>query len=153
MAKFGKKSKTTQEIPTAALPDIIFMLLFFFMVVTVMRESELLVENKLPKATQLTKLEEKSLVSFLYVGKPKNEDLGVAPRIQANDVLIGVDQVIQWVAEEKGKLGEDAGKINISLKADVETKMGIISDVKQELREANALKLNYSSVQRGDVSR
>ena len=65
MAKFGKKSSTSQDIPTAALPDIIFMLLFFFMVTTVLRETDILVKQKLPKAAQLSKLERKSLVSYI----------------------------------------------------------------------------------------
>ena len=61
MPKFGKKSNTSQDIPTAALPDIIFMLLFFLMVTTVIRETDIMVKQKLPKAAQLTKLERKSL--------------------------------------------------------------------------------------------
>ena len=71
MAKFGKKSNTSQDIPTAALPDIIFMLLFFFMVTTVLRETDILVKQQLPRAVQLTKLERKSLVSYIYIGEPK----------------------------------------------------------------------------------
>lgn len=146
MSKFGKKSKTSQDIPTAALPDIIFMLLFFFMVVTVIRDSELLVMNRLPSATQLTKLEQKSLVSFLFIGKPKDTDrYGVSPKIQANDGLINVDEIPQFIAVEKAALGEEGDKITISLKADNEIQMGIVIDVKEKLRESNALKLNYSS--------
>ena len=75
MGKFKKKSKSGQEIPTAALPDIIFMLLFFFMVTTVMREQELMVRQQLPKAEQLTKIQKKSLVSHLYIGEPRNLSL------------------------------------------------------------------------------
>jgi hypothetical protein len=78
MAKFKKKSSTSQDIPTAALPDIIFMLLFFFMVTTVLRESTIMVKQSIPKATQLRKLEQKKLVSYLYVGSqmiPRNLEL------------------------------------------------------------------------------
>ncbi|MEN7550877.1 biopolymer transporter ExbD [Rapidithrix thailandica] len=148
MSKFKKKTKTSQEIPTSALPDIIFMLLFFFMVTTVMRETDLLVEQSLPDATQLQKLEKKSLVSYLWIGKPKDiSKYGEAPRIQANDVLIQPKEIPQFVLQEKDKLDEvERDKITISLKIDRETKMGIVSDVRQELREANALKVNYSSV-------
>ena len=71
MPKFKKNSKTSEDIPTAALPDIIFMLLFFFMVTTVMRETDIMVKQKIPRATQLTKIERKSLVSYIYVGNPK----------------------------------------------------------------------------------
>lgn len=152
MAKFKKKTSTSQEIPTAALPDIIFMLLFFFMVTTVMRTSEILVETKIPKATQLQKLEKKSLVSYIYIGKPKDiEQYGDEPRIQVNDALIIPDEIPRFVIEEKEKLDEvEKDKITMSIKADVDTEMGIIIDVKEQLREANALKVNYSSVPRLD---
>lgn len=151
MAKFKKKTNTSQDIPTSALPDIIFMLLFFFMVTTVLRETDLLVENKLPNASQLTKLEQKSLVSYIYVGKPKDTDkYGGEPRIQVNDVLIMPKEIPKFVFEEKDKLEEAVrDKITMSLKVDRKAKMGIINDVKQQLREANALKVNYSSIKGG----
>ena len=144
---FKRKSRTSQELSTASLPDIVFMLLFFFMVTTVLRETEILVEQKLPKATQLTKLERKSLVSHVYVGRPLNTKLqGREPKIQVNDVFINLDAIVQWVNQEKDKLPEvERDKITISLKGDVETKMGIIVDIQQELREANARKLLYNS--------
>ena len=139
MAKFGKKSNTSQDIPTAALPDIIFMLLFFFMVTTVLRETDILVKQQLPKAVQLTKLERKSLVSK-------------EPKIQVNDVFIEVNEIIQFVNQEKDKLNEaERDQITMSMKVDVESKMGIVSDVQQELREANARKILYSSVQAVDI--
>lgn len=148
MSKFKTKTGAKAEISTASLPDIIFMLLFFFMVTTVLRESELLVENRLPGASQIQKLEKKSLVSFIYVGKPKDVQLyGTEPRIQANDAIISPKDIPQFVLQEKDKLDEaERDKIIISLKVDREAKMGIVSDVRQQLREANALKVNYSSV-------
>lgn len=147
MSKFKKKSKADTNIPTSALPDIIFMLLFFFMVTTVLREQELLVEQKLPQATQLQKLEKKSLISYLFVGRPKNTAVyGTEPRIQANDVLINTNDIVLWVNQEKDKLSEaERDQITISLKADREVKMGPISDVQFELREADARKLMYAS--------
>jgi len=150
MSKFKKSADTSQDIPTAALPDIIFMLLFFFMVVTVMRETDIMVKQKLPKATQLTKIERKSLVSYIYMGEPKNVSLyGDEPKIQTNDVFVTVDDIIQFVNQEKDKLSEvERDQITMSMKVDVEVKMGIISDVQQELRKANARKLLYSSIQR-----
>ena len=151
MSKFKKKTGTSQDIPTAALPDIIFMLLFFFMVTTVLRETELLVKNALPNASQLQKLEKKSLVSFIYIGEPKDtERYGSEPRIQANDVLIKPEEIPLFVLQEKDKLDEvERDKITMSLKVDRKAKMGIISDVRQQLREANALKVNYSSIESG----
>ncbi|EMS31015.1 hypothetical protein C943_02711 [Mariniradius saccharolyticus AK6] len=147
MGKFSKKTETSQNIPTSALPDIIFMLLFFFMVTTVLREQDILVEQKLPQATQLQKLEKKTLISYLFLGKPKNTALyGVEPRIQANDVLINTKDIILWVNQEKDKLSEaERDQITISLKADREVKMGPISDVQFELREADARKILYAS--------
>ena len=71
MSKFrSKDNKGTPAISTAALPDIVFMLLFFFMVTTVMRETTLFVEVMIPKATEIKKMEKKSLVSYIYVGPP-----------------------------------------------------------------------------------
>jgi len=140
MSKFKKKSGTSQDIPTAALPDIIFMLLFFFMVTTVLRETDLLVKQNLPAADQLTKIEKKSLVSYIYIGEPRNsESFGSEAKIQTNDVFTEVKDIIKFVNTEKDKLSEvERDQITMSMKVDQETEMGIVSDVQQELREANA---------------
>ncbi|WP_268035412.1 ExbD/TolR family protein [Algoriphagus sp. PAP.12] len=147
MAKFSKKTKTEESIPTSALPDIIFMLLFFFMVTTVLREQDILVEQKIPQATQLQKLQKKTLISYIYIGKPKNTALyGSEPKVQANDVLIGAEDVVQWVNQERDLLPEaDRGMITISMKVDRDVKMGPISDVQTELREADARRVLYAS--------
>ena len=148
MSKFKKKTGTSQDIPTAALPDIIFMLLFFFMVTTVLRETELLVEQKIPRAEQLKKMQKKTLVSYIYIGKPKDTNrYGEEPRIQLNDALASPQDVIQFVSQEKDKLNEgERDQITMAMKVDKEAKMGIVSDVQQELREANALKVLYTSL-------
>ncbi len=148
MSKFKKKTKTSTDIPTAALPDIIFMLLFFFMVTTVLRETEIMVENTIPRATQLQKLVKKSLVSYMYIGKPKDiKRFGAEPLIQVNDVFIDIKNVVLWVSREKDKLSEvERDQITISLKVDSEAKMGIISDIQQELKEANARKVLYNTL-------
>lgn len=147
MSKFKKKTNTATSIPTSALPDIIFMLLFFFMVTTVLREQTILVEQKIPQATQLQKLQKKTLISYMYIGKPKNPGLyGSEPRVQANDVLITTPDIIQWVNQERDLLPEaDRGLITISLKVDKEVKMGPISDVQTELRNADARRVLYAS--------
>lgn len=146
MSKFKKKSESSQDIPTAALPDIIFMLLFFFMVTTVLRETEMKVEQDIPRAEQLVKLEKKKLVSYVYVGPPKDKGLGTEPLIQVNDVFIGVDGIIQWVNQEKDQLSEvERDQITISMKVDDDTKMGIIVDIQTELRNANARKIMYAA--------
>ncbi len=150
MSKFKKSADTSQDIPTAALPDIIFMLLFFFMVVTVIRTDEILVKQILPRATQLTKIERKSLVSYIYIGEPRNTgQFGEEPKIQTNDVFIEKEDIIQFVNTEKDKLSEvERDQITMSMKVDVEVKMGIVSDVQEELRKGNARKILYSSVLR-----
>jgi len=147
MSKFKKKSKTNQEIPTAALPDIIFMLLFFFMVTTVLRETTINVRQEIPRAQELRKLQRKSLVSYLYVGEPKRtEQWGKEPRIQANDVFIEIKDIVMWVTQEKDKLDEvERDQITIALKVDKDAKMGLVSDIQLQLREANARKLMYST--------
>jgi biopolymer transport protein ExbD len=152
MAKFKKKSNTSQDIPTAALPDIIFMLLFFFMVTTVLRESTIMVKQSIPKATQLRKLEQKKLVSYMYVGKPNDtKRFGSEPKIQANDAFIDLDGIIQFIEEEKGKLEEyERDQLTISLKVDEETKMGIVVDITQKMRDVNARKLMYAAARRSE---
>ncbi|MFC5192038.1 ExbD/TolR family protein [Algoriphagus aquatilis] len=147
MSKFKNKERVTPAVSTASLPDIVFMLLFFFMVTTVLREQDLLVEQKIPQATQLQKLQNKTLISYLFLGKPKNTSLyGSEPRIQANDVLINTSDIVQWVNQERDMLAEaDRGLITISMKVDKEVKMGPVSDVQTELRNADARRVLYAS--------
>lgn len=152
MSKFKRKGKGgTPEISTASLPDIIFMLLFFFMVSTTMREVELKIRIKLPEVTELKKLEKKSLVSYIYIGPPTmsyESKYGTEPRIQLNDAFATVDDLSPYVDSEKNEMPEhDRPKLTMSLKVHNETKMGIVSDVKQALRKCNALKINYSARQ------
>jgi biopolymer transport protein ExbD len=150
MSKFKKGGK--KELPpisTASLPDIVFMLLFFFMVSTTMREVTLNVKVQLPTATELSKLEKKSLVSYIYIGEPLRQfqtKFGVAPRIQLNDQFAGVSDISDFIIAEREARDEAERPMMItSLKVDENTKMGIVTDVKQELRKAAALHINYSS--------
>ena len=150
MAKFRKEgSKDVPAISTASLPDIVFMLLFFFMVSTTMREVTLMVNNGMPEARQFTKLEKKSLVSNIYIGKPKDQYIGIygsEPRIQLNDKLSNVSEISTFVAaEQESRKEEDRNMITNNLKVDQFTKMGIVTDVKQELRKANSLRISYAT--------
>jgi len=152
MSKFKKKASTSQDIPMASLPDIIFMLLFFFMVTTVLRESDILVEQKIPAAKELSKLERKSLVSYIYIGKPKKSDMGSEPRIQINDRLVQPADIQKFVNEEKDKLSEvERDQITMALKVDRDVKMGIVVDVQQELKEVNARKILYSAIKKVEI--
>lgn len=149
MSKFKDKgSGGTPAISTASLPDIIFMLLFFFMVTTVMREVDPLVKITLPEATEVTKLEDKALVDYIYIGPPTNETLGSEPRMQLNDQFAGLDELDAWVIMNNERRQEvEVPKITRSLKVDKKTSMKFVTDVKQELRKSNALKINYSTAQ------
>lgn len=156
MSKFKKNSGgETPAISTASLPDIVFMLLFFFMVTTVMREVTLLVENVKPYATEIKKLEKKNLVTYVYVGKPKKSlvsTMGTEPRIQLNDSFAKLAEIRPFIIEERTAINEaERALMVVSIKSDEDVKMGLISDVKQELRRAEALKLNYST-RKGDIS-
>ncbi len=149
MSKFKtKKGKGSPAINTSSLPDIIFMLLFFFMVTTVMREVTLRVKMKLPQATEVQKLEKKSLVSYIYIGPPTNvAKFGTESRIQLNDQFARVEDVPEFVAREREARNEaDRNFITTSLKVNKDTKMGVVTDVKQELRKAGAFRINYSTL-------
>lgn len=153
MGKFGdRKKKASVGISTASLPDIVFMILFFFMVTTTMREVELQVQlsnSDLPIATQIKKLEQKSLVSNIYVGKPVDTRLGESPRFQLNNAIYSYDEIsriIEFVSAEREKLTEpEKPLMTVSLKVHKDTKMKLVTAIKQELRKASALKINYSS--------
>ncbi|WP_300721705.1 biopolymer transporter ExbD [uncultured Alistipes sp.] len=144
-----KGNKDLPGISTASLPDVIFMILFFFMVSTTMRDQELLVRYRLPEATEVQKLEKKSLVSYIHIGPPTlamQAQFGTAPRIQLNDSYKSTRDILDFIAAERDKLNEaDRALMTVCLKADQYTKMGIVTDVKQELRRANALKISYAA--------
>ena len=151
MSKFKKNKKSKlAPISTASLPDIVFMLLFFFMVTTVMRETEMLVENILPQATEVKKLERKSLVSYIYIGSPKGNNrkakYGKEAKIQLNDAYARVSDIQAFIiTERETRAEEEVPLLTTSIKADVNVKMGIVSDIKQELRKSQAYKINYST--------
>jgi len=146
MSKFRKKKKGMPGISTASLPDIVFMLLFFFMVTTVMRETELKIKMpKLPQADQIQKLERKSLVSYIYVGKSKDPSIG-GDKIQLNDRISNISDIKSFIFSERATHAEDEiPYLTTSIKADMEANVGTITDIKQELRDINALKINYST--------
>jgi len=150
MSRFKKKKGGgTPALSTASLPDIVFMLLFFFMVTTVMRETTLIVENSLPKASEIKKIEDKSLCSYIYVGAPVSgmkTKFGAEPRIQLNDSFKLASDIQEFVAAKREATAEEKKPQLITcIKADVDAKMGLITDIKQELRKAQAFKINYAT--------
>ena len=132
-----------------AVIRIIFMIQFFFMTTTSMKETELRVRFSLPEATEVQKLEKKSLVSYIYVGQPTAQlqaKFGTAPRIQLNDTYRTPQDILDFIASERDKLNEsDRNAMSLCIKSDRYTRMGIITDVKQELRKANALRVTYAA--------
>jgi len=148
MAKFGKKKKGMPAMNTSALPDIVFMLLFFFMVTTTMRETDLLIQSQqLPNASETKKLEHKSLVSTIYVGKAKDESkYGTGDQIQLNDKLAQVAEVANFIYSERStRKEEEIPAMTTSIKADVGCNVGTIIDIRSELRDVRALKISYSA--------
>ena len=147
MAKFKKDGgRATPAINTSALPDIVFMLLFFFMVATKMRDKEMKVKTQLPTATEVEKLEKKSRLHYIFEGPPLNSEFGTSPRVQLDDAFATVDDIQQYITLKNGEKDEkEIPFMTTSLKADKTVKMGIITDIKQELRKVNALKLSYTA--------
>ena len=142
-----RHSAREAAISTAALPDIIFMLLFFFMVTTVLRKSDENLKYKIPTAEQLKDIEQKSLITQISIGIPKETArYGKEARIEADGRLLDVKDIVPFVIKEKDKLPTySRDQIIILLKADEEVPMGIVSDVKQELRKANARRIVFAA--------
>lgn len=148
MSKFNKKkSGELPAISTASLPDIVFMLLFFFMVATTMRETTLMVRNNLPTANQVEKLDKKDLIMYIYAGEPVDRyqaTYGTSAKIQLNDKFANVEEIQDFIYQERASKREELVPfLTTALKVDGDSKMGIISDIKEELKKANALKINY----------
>ncbi len=150
MSKFKKnKKRESGAISTASLPDIVFMLLFFFMVATVLRTEEEMVKVVRPEASEIYKIEKKHLIRYINIGPPQDKRYGTEPVIQLNDQFADVAQIRDWVENERLTLAEaEQTKMWVSMKVDQDTKMGVVTDVKQELRKASALKVLYSAASR-----
>ncbi len=137
------------------MPDVVFMLLFFFMVTTELRETAIDVQQRIPEATQLRKLLRKSLVTNLYIGEPKKtEQFGKEAKIQADDVFIEPKDIVLWVNRQKDLLQEnERDMLTVAMKVDHEAKRGIIADVESELRKANARKILYTTMNKKEEVR
>ena len=146
MSKFKKKKEGgLPPVSTASLPDIVFMLLFFFMVATVLRKNQLIVLNQLPPADQVEKLDKNRTV-YIYAGKPGAGygNLGSESIIQIGDKIVNVDEIQPAILEEREKLRDELkDKVIVALKVDKEAKQGVVADAKKELREANLPKILY----------
>ena len=147
MGKFNKSGgREMPALNTSSLPDMIFAILFFFMVTTTMRSETLMVQMKLPSATEVQKLEKKSLVTYINIGVPMESRLGTGTQMQLNDRFADVSDIQNYIAQEKASMNEaDQPLMTVSIKADENTRMQYITDVKQALRQAYALKISYSA--------
>jgi biopolymer transport protein ExbD len=135
--KFRKKQATVrQEIPTASLPDIIFMLLIFFMLTTVLREFDVQVEYTLPEAFMIERIDNKRLVSYIWVGRDQ--------RIQIDDNIVRMGDISSIMYQKRTEIPN----LIVSLRIDRNSEMGVVTDIQQELREADALRINYSTLHR-----
>ena len=156
MSKFGG-SNNKKEVPamtSGSLSDIVFMLLFFFMVTTQMRETENKVVVKIPEASEVVKLERKDLNSYINIGTPIRSlqaQYGTDARVQLNDSFKTTDDIRDFIAAERESKSEaDRQFMTVSIRADQDVRMGIITDVKQELRRCSALKIMYSARKGGE---
>jgi biopolymer transport protein ExbD len=157
MAKFVKTGgRSIKALNTSSLPDIVFMILFFFMAVTTMRETDVMVKVRIPEATEGKILEKKSLASFIYIGEPLEAFqalYGTEPKIQLNDTFKEIGDIQDFIAQEREQLNEaDKTRMIVVLKIDKDTKMGIVTDVKQALRRASALKIMYADTNVDKIS-
>ena len=157
MSKFKKKKGgDLPAISTASLPDIVFMLLFFFMVATVMRQNTLKIDNNLPRASQLEKLDKKDRIIYIYAGKPSQRyqsTFGQEARIQLGDKFADIKDIKLYIESERAKKREELIPfLTTALKVDSETNMGLVTDIKQELRKVEAYKINYTTRKASDAS-
>ena len=149
MSKFSDKGKAEMpELNTSSLPDLIFSILFFFMIVTSMREQEVKVQVELPSGTELSKIERKSAITNIYIGTPMNNKESQEAGIQLNDRQLSrreVNNLRAYIVEEKERLGSKAAKMKVALKIDNNIDMGLLSEVKMQLRKAYAMQIVNSA--------
>ena len=146
-----QRKKMVPGLNTASLPDLIFTVLFFFMIVTHIRHDAPKVEYRIPQGTELQKLTKKSAATYIYIGKPLEQlqkKEGTAVKVQMNGKYVTPDEITDYVTDERSRMmPEDRQQMIVNLKADRNADMGTIIDVKQALRRANALRISYSAEQ------
>ena len=148
MSMFRHREHEIPGLNMSSMPDLIFTVLFFFMIVTHMRSTPVKVQYQMPQGTELTRLTKKSAVTYIYIGKPVGTNDSVV-RIQLNDKFADARSIPAYIVKERGRMSaEDAQAMTVSLKADRNTDMGTITDVKQALRQAKAYRINYSAEKR-----
>lgn len=156
---FRHREHQMPELNLASLPDLIFTVLFFFMIVTHMRDVELKVRYQVPQATEIQKLTHKSAVSYIYVGRMQGNTQDNNYYIQLNDKVVAMqadqntttslEAISQFIDAERQRMSsEDLTRMTVSIKADRDVPMGIIADIKKTLQNSYALKINYSATEK-----
>ncbi len=152
MSMINRHKYGVPGLNTASLPDLIFTVLFFFMIVTHMQKVAVKVKYRVPQGTELTRLTKKSAVTYIYIGRPSDDMgrvMGKDMRIQLNDKFASADEVADYVSVEKSHMSpEDQQQMTVSIKADKHTPLGLVNQVKQSLRSARVLRISYSAVER-----
>ncbi len=150
VSRFKQFEREVPALNTASLPDLIFTVLFFFMIVTHMRQADLKVQYRVPQGTELGRLTHKSTAQYVYIGPPSKElqpTLGTETIIQLNDRIVTTDELCDLLIRQRQQMSdEDQERMVVSIRADRNTDFGIIAGVKQALRQAGALRVNYSAV-------
>ena len=146
MSIFRRRSHRVPALNTSSLPDLVFTVLFFFMIVTHMRRVTLKVKYQTPQGTELTRLTKKTVNTYIYIGAPIGSQDAANSRIQINDELVTADEVTDYMAEERKRLSpEDLNQMSVTIKSDRNTRMKVITDVKKSLRKANTLRIYYAA--------
>ena len=150
MSRFKRqRQRTVPALNVASLPDLIFTVLFFCMIVTHMRDVDPKVQYTVPQGTELAKEVNKSGLVYIFIGKPVDAQgrvIADEPRIQMGDRYVTVDEIGAEIEKERNRMSEDdRQRLTVSIRADRDTEMGLINDVKQALRKAGALNINYSA--------
>lgn len=128
----------------ASMPDLIFTVLFFFMIVTHMRNETVKVKLEVPQGTELTKQSSRPSIINIYIGKASDGQI----RIQAADKLCDISQATAMVLEHKKALAEEEQEsMTVNLRADRTIPMGIINELKYNLCKAGILSIRYSATE------
>ncbi len=152
MSRFRRPSREVPGLNLASLPDLIFTVLFFFMIVTHMRQITPQVHYEVPQGTEIGKDVRKAGLISILIGHPvdaQGNQTAQETRIQVNNQLVRIDQIEAAIEEARSQMSDDERQhLTVSIRADRQTEMGVINDVKQALRRAGALNINYSATEK-----
>lgn len=144
MSLFNKKKRDIPNLNTAALPDLIFTVLFFFMIVTQLRDTEVKVQHTAPKAIEQTKLGKKTAKVHIYVGR--HSDNPAEMSIQLGNRMGTIADIAPFIEAERSDMApEDKDMLTVYMHADKDTPMEMINGIKNELRRLHVLRIFYNT--------